>query len=276
MRIAISGANGRVGSAALQTLLARGHSVCGNDLMGGAPAAAAEWVAGDLLDPATLERLLEGADVLVHMAATLRDEPFDKVIDINHRLVQAVYEGARRHGLRRVVYASSNHAFGLYPAGQRLGLAAPPLADCYYGLSKVWGEALGRMYWTKHSIETVALRIGSYFNGPPRSARELSTWIGRDELGQLLWRAVEQPVRGFAPVWGISANTRAWYDLSEGNAIGYVPVQDAEDWAPWVASQPAKPDPVADAWQGGHFVLQSWTDPQQRPGARHRGDTPPT
>ena len=271
MRIAVSGAHGRVGAAAVQTLRGRGHSLCGNDIKGSAPDEGIDWVAGDLLDPALLDHLLEGADVLVHMAATLRDDPFDKVLDHNHRLVQAVYEGARRHGLRRVVYASSNHAFGLYPTGQRLRLADPPLADCFYGLSKVWGEALGQMYWTKHGIETVALRIGSYFNCPPRNSRELSTWIGREDLGQLLWRAVEQPVPGFAPVWGISANTRAWYDLSEGNAIGYEPVQNAEDWAAVAADQPTRPDPVAEAWQGGHFVLQSWTDPAQRPGAWRRG-----
>lgn len=273
MRIAISGANGRVGSAAVAALQARGHRLCCNDVAGQAPAESgdAQWLIGDLCDPTRLDQLLEGAEVLVHMAATLRDDPIDKVIDNNHRLVHAVYEGARRHGLRRVVYASSNHAYGLYPPGQVLRLSDPPLADCYYGLSKVWGEALARMYWTKHGIETVALRIGSYFNCPPRSTRELSTWIGRDDMQQLLWRAVEQPVPGFAPVWGISANTRAWYDLSEANAIGYVPVQNAEGWAAVVTAQPETPDPVADAWQGGRFVRQAWTDPQDRPGAKHRG-----
>jgi uronate dehydrogenase len=156
--------------------------------------------------------------------------------------------------------------------GTKLRLDAPYRADCFYGLSKVWGEEYARMYWTKHGIETVALRIGTFMGCPPRSARELASWLGSEDFAQLVTCAVSAPDVGFAPVWGISANTRAWYDLTEPNAIGYVPTQDAEDWAAGVATQPvAAPDPVADAFQGGRFVTGDWTPADRRPMRRPRG-----
>ncbi|MBK9252604.1 MAG: NAD(P)-dependent oxidoreductase [Proteobacteria bacterium] len=170
-----------------------------------------------------MDQALEDIEVVVHWAASLNVPDFNLVLENNHRMVCELYEGARRHAVRRIVYASSNHAFGLYEPGTRLRLDAPYRADTFYGLSKVWGEELGRMYWTKHGIETVALRIGTFMNLPPRNVRELSSWLGLEDLEQLVQLAVEVPGVTFAPVWGISANTRAHYDLTEANVIGYVP-----------------------------------------------------
>lgn len=267
MKILATGAAGRLGRACRQPLRQAGHALRITDLAGASldPVQGEEPLSGNLGEQAFIDRALAGMEVVVHWAATSNEQAFPLVLENNHRMLFELYEGARRHGVRRIVYASSNHAFGLHDTGTRLRLDAPYRADCFYGLSKVWGEELGRMYWTKHGIETVALRIGTFMNLPPRNARELSSWLGLEDLEQLVQRAVEAPGVGFAPVWGISANTRAWYDLSEPNAIGFVPRQNAEDFASSLPAEPATADPVASRFQGGKFVTQSWTPEAGRP-----------
>ena len=118
-----------------------------------------------------VDRLLEGVDVLVHMAGTSVERPLPEIIQNNLVALHQVYEGARRHKVRRIVFASSNHAFGMYAPDDRLALDAAYRPDGFYGLSKVWGEALARMYWDKHGIEAVCLRIGTTMGRPPASSR---------------------------------------------------------------------------------------------------------
>ncbi len=266
-KVALSGAGGQVGSVLRKALLARGLAlrsaggrrplqplVPGEDVMH-----------GDLRDPAVVDRLLEGIDVLIHMAGTSVERPLPEIIDNNLRALVEVYEGARRHKVRRVVFASSNHAFGMYPADRKIGLDAGFRPDGFYGLSKVWGEALARMYWDKHGIEGISLRIGTTMGKPPENARQLATWMGSDDLLQLVMRCIEAENVGYAAVWGISANTRAWYDLAEGNAIGYAPTQNAEDWAAEILAQPNPLDAVARQFQGGAFVSMDYTPSEKRP-----------
>jgi len=268
MRIALTGANGRIGRALRPGLLQQDPCLRVSDREGTGTDAdpAEELLLGNITAPAFVDRLLDGVDALIHLAATSNEQAFPLILENNHLGLYQIYEGARRHGLRRVIYASSNHAFGLHPVGPRLRLDAPYAADCFYGLSKIWGESLGQMYWEKHGIETVALRIGSFFDCPPRNARELSTWLGREDLEELIRCALRAPDVGFAPVWGISANSRAYYDFQEPNRIGYLPRQNAEDWAATALAQPATADPVAERYQGGRFVTQSYTPEATRPG----------
>lgn len=265
-KVALSGAGGIVGS-----ILRKGLRERGVDLRaaGGSrplvPLHDGEDVMhGDLRDPAVVDRLLQGVDVLIHMAGTSVEKPLPEIIQNNLVALHQVYEGARRHGVRRIVFASSNHAFGMYGVGDRLRLDAPVRPDGFYGLSKVWGEALARMYWDKHGIEGLSLRIGTTMGKPPENERQLGTWMGTEDLLQLVMRSIEAREVGYAAVWGVSANTRCYYDLAEGNAIGYRPVQNAEDWADAVLAQPNPLDPVARQFQGGAFVTMDYTPPEQR------------
>jgi uronate dehydrogenase len=220
---------------------------------------------GDLRDPAVVDRLLDGVGVLIHMAGTSVERPLPEIIENNLVALHQVYEGARRHGVRRIVFASSNHAFGMHSVKSKLRLDADYRPDGFYGLSKVWGEAMARMYWDKHGIEGVSLRIGTTMGSAPENFRQLSTWMGVDDLVSLVMRSIEAENVGYAAVWGISANTRAYYDLSEGNAIGYQPTQNAEDWAEDILKQPNPLDPIAQRFQGGQFVTIDYTLPERRP-----------
>ena len=266
MRVALSGAGGQVGSVLRPRLLERGVRLrSGGGLQPLAPLSDAEEVAhGDLRDPAAVDRLLQGTDILIHLAGTSVERPLPEIIENNLRALFELYEGARRHGLRRIVFASSNHAFGMYPVGDTLSVDAPFRPDGFYGLSKAWGEAMTRMYWDKHGIEGISVRIGSALERPTE-VRHLSTWLGHDDLVRLMMCCIEAPDVGYVAVWGVSANTRSHWDNSAAERIGYRPVQNAEDYADEILGKANPLDPVAQAFQGGSFASMNYTRPEQRP-----------
>jgi uronate dehydrogenase len=155
--------------------------------------------------------------------------------------------------VRRVVFASSNHAIGMYPVTEQLGLDCALRPDGFYGLSKVWGEALARMYWDKHGIESVCVRIGSCLERPTEP-RHLSTWFGHRDLLHFIDRCIEAEDVGFLTVWGVSANTRSWWDNSGAERLGYRPTQNAEDYAAEILARPNPLDALGQRFQGGSFV----------------------
>ncbi|CAN7618379.1 NAD-dependent epimerase/dehydratase family protein [Paraburkholderia sp. 22099] len=254
-KIALSGAGGQLGSVVRAALVARGtplRSAAGSKPL--VPLVEGEDVMhGDLRDSAVVDRLLDGVDVLIHFAGTSVERPLPEIIENNLRALVEVYEGARWQGVRRVVFASSNHAIGMYPVTEQLGLDCALRPDGFYGLSKVWGEALARMYWDKHGIESVCVRIGSCLERPTEP-RHLSTWFGHRDLLHFIDRCIEAEDVGFLTVWGVSANTRSWWDNSGAERLGYRPTQNAEDYAAEILARPNPLDALGQRFQGGSFV----------------------
>ncbi|CAD6550243.1 Uronate dehydrogenase [Paraburkholderia kirstenboschensis] len=254
-KTALSGAGGQLGSVVRAAFIARGtpvRSAAGSKPL--TPLVDGEDVMhGDLRDPAVVDRLLDGVDVLIHFAGTSVERPLPEIIENNLRGLVEVYEGARRQGVKRIVFASSNHAIGMYPVTERLSLDCELRPDGFYGLSKVWGEALARMYWDKHGIESVCVRIGSCLERPTEP-RHLSTWFGHADLMHFLDRCIEAEELGFITVWGVSANTRSWWDNSGAERLGYTPKQNAEDYAEEVLARPNPLDALGQRFQGGGFV----------------------
>jgi uronate dehydrogenase len=265
-KVALSGASGGVGQVLRPALLKQGfalRSAGGRRAL--TPVAPEEEVChGDLRDPAFVDTLLTGVDVLVHMAATSVERPLPEVIENNLVGLAAVYEGARRHGVRRIIFASSNHAVGMHSVDSKLDLDCDLRPDGWYGLSKVWGEAMTRMYWDKHGIEGISVRIGSAIP-KPTEFRHLSTWLGLDDLVQLITRCISVPDIGYMVVWGVSANTRSYWNNDGAAKLGYQPVQNAEDYAAEILGKPNPLDPVAQRYQGGGFVTIDYTPSEQRP-----------
>jgi uronate dehydrogenase len=259
-KVALSGASGNIGRVLRPRLLERGiqlRSAGGARLL--TPLSAHEDVLhGDLRDGAVVDRLLNGVQVLIHMAGTSVERPLPEIIENNLRGLFEIYEGARRNGVKRVVFASSNHAFGMHSVKSRLSLDAPFRPDGLYGLSKVWGEAMARMYWDKHAIEGISLRIGSALERPTEF-RHLSTWLGHEDLTQLIIRCIEAPDIGYMAVWGVSNNTRSYWDQTGAERLGYKPVQNAEDYADEILGQKNPLDPIAQKFQGGGFVTLDYT-----------------
>ena len=270
-KVALSGAGGQVGGWLRPKLLERGvnlRSAGGRTPL--EPIAPGEDIMhGDLRDPAVVDRLLQGVDVLIHLAGTSVERPLPEIMENNLRGLYEVYEGARRHGVGRVVFASSNHAFGMNSVDDRLTLDAPFRPDGLYGLSKAWGEAMARMYWDKHGIEGISVRIGSTLERPTQF-RHLSTWLGLEDMVELMMRCIEAPDVGYLAVWGVSDNARSYWEPNGSERLGYRPKQNAEDYAAEILRQPNPLDSTAQRFQGGGFVTIDYTPPENRPHAKPR------
>jgi uronate dehydrogenase len=268
-KVALSGAGGNIGRILRPQLLERGvdlRSAGGSRPL--EPLVEGEDVChGDLRDPAVVDRLLQGVDVLIHLAGTSVERPLPEIIDNNLRALHEVYEGARRHGVKRILFASSNHAIGMHTVDETLGLDCEFRPDGFYGLSKVWGEAMARMYWDKHGIEGISVRIGS-FQEKPSEFRHLSTWLGHEDFLQMIMQAITVPSIGYLTIWGVSANTRSYWDNTGAERLGYEPVQNAEDYAAEILKQPNPLDPIAQRHHGGGFVTMDYTPQDLRPGHR--------
>lgn len=254
----LTGAAGTLGLALAPSLPALCRRLVLSDLPG--PLAGVQAPDGarkracDLADGAAVHALLEGVDAVVHLGGVSVEKPFDVVAPANLHGVFHLYEAARRQGTKRIVFASSNHVTGCYAQTDRITPADPPRPDGYYGLSKLFGEGMASLYWDRWGIETVALRIGSGLPQPP-DRRGLSTWLSLPDLARLVASALTAPDVGFTVAYGISANTRRWYDTQAAwDRIGYSPQDDSEAFAPQVQHivQPAG-TPMARL-QGGIFL----------------------
>jgi uronate dehydrogenase len=265
-KVALSGASGNMGRILRVELQKRGvdlRSAGGRSPL--EPLHEGEDIMhGDVRDPAVVDRLLRGVDVMIHLAGTSVERPLPEIIENNLIGLYQIYEGARRNNVRRVVFASSNHAFGMYSVNDKINLDAPFRPDGFYGLSKVWGEAMARMYWDKHGIEGISVRIGTAMGKPPETFRHLSTWFGTEDLVDLMMRCIEVPDVGYLAVWGVSNNTRSYWTPTGSERLGYQPRQNAEDHAAEILRQKNPLDPIAQQYQGGQFVTIDFTPIEAR------------
>jgi uronate dehydrogenase len=207
---------------------------------------------GDL--DATVEAAC-GVDAILHLGGIADEAPFDAVLHSNIIGTYNVFEAARRQGVKRVLFASSNHVTGFYRCSEEVSVADPPRPDTYYGTSKVFGEALGRLYYDKWGVETVSLRIGS-FRVAPEDERQLSTWLSHRDGIALVTRALEARDIGYLAIYGVSANTRSWWHLGpEAERLGWAPTDNAEHFAAQLGVAPADTTGTDDdCRQGGIYV----------------------
>ncbi len=264
-KVALSGADGQLGSFLRKTLPEHGVNLRSGGFRPLTKLVDGEDVVdGDLAEPAAVDRLLSGADVLIHLAGTSVEKPLPEVMANNLVALREVYEGARRHRVKRIVFASSNHAVGMHRVESKLPLETDLRPDGFYGLSKMWGEGMARMYWDRHGIEGVVVRIGSALPRP-MEFRHLSTWFGLEDFTQFMLCCIRTPAVGYQTVWGASNNTRAYWTPLGCEAIGFRPVQNAEDYAAEILKLPNPLDPVAQRYQGGAYVTMDYTPEDQRP-----------
>jgi uronate dehydrogenase len=162
--------------------------------------------------------------------------------------------------VKRIVFASSNHAVGFYPRFHHIGVDVTVRPDSRYGVSKAFGEALGALYADKHGLRVLCLRIGNV-GDRPLDQRRLSIWLKTEDLVQLIRIGLEHPDLNYEIFYGASHNERTWWDNSRAFAYGYRPTGHAEEFRDHALAQQAKipPDPVADYFQGGSFCSQEFT-----------------
>jgi uronate dehydrogenase len=220
-----------------------------------------EHVRADLADSAAVDRMLEGVDAVVHMGGQSTEAPWDVIVASNIVGCINLYEAARKAGTRRIIFASSNHVIGLYPRDRRLDHATPSRPDSRYGLSKAFGEDLACFYAYKYGISSLCIRIGSSFP-EPRTRRMLSTWQSYDDLIQQIKIGLTADYL-FEIIYGVSANTRGWWDNANAERLGYRPKDDSEPFAAKVGGI-GDGDPVSDALQGGAFAGREYVGELER------------
>ncbi|AVS81492.1 NAD-dependent dehydratase [Paracidovorax avenae] len=257
-RLLLTGAAGGLGHVLRERVRPFAETVRLSDIaeMESARDGCEEVVVCDLADKAAVDALVAGCDAIVHLGGVSVERPFEQILEANIKGVFHIYEGARRHGVKRVVFASSNHVIGFYRQDERIDALSRRRPDGYYGLSKSFGEDMASFYYDRYGIETVSLRIGSSFP-EPRDRRMMSTWLSYDDLTQLVQKALFTPDVGHTVVYGASANRDLWWDNHAASHLGYVPRDSSEPFRAKVEAQPAPAadDPVA-VYQGGAFTAQ--------------------
>jgi uronate dehydrogenase len=200
-------------------------------------------------------RITKGVDAIIHLGGYSVEGPWDAIHAANITGCYNVIEAARRNGVPRFIFASSNHAVGFYPRGEILDHRVPVRPDGRYGLSKAFGEALGSLYADKYGLRVFCMRIGNV-HPFPQDKRRLSIWISPRDFAQLVSIGIEHPDVRFEIVYGVSGNARTFYDNSNAARLGYRPVDDSEGRAAEVlAREPAVTDPRIERWQGGIFAV---------------------
>jgi uronate dehydrogenase len=213
-----------------------------------------QFKAADLSDLAQCEAICEGVDGIIHFGGYSVEGPWNDILQANIIGGYNLFEAAYRKGVKRVVFASSNHAVGFYPRHHKIGTDVTPRPDGRYGVSKVFGEAVGALYADKHGLKVTCLRIGN-FGDVPLDLRRISIWLKPEDLVQLCQIGLEHPDIHFEIFYGVSLNERAWWDNHRAYEFGYRPTGRSEDHVAHAMAEQAKlkPDPIGDHYQGGAF-----------------------
>jgi uronate dehydrogenase len=255
-RIVLTGAAGRLGSYLREPLSRMADELVSTDIAEspGRLCANERYVQADLAEMDQIAPVIEGAEMVVHFGAVVDEKPFEVLLGPNFIGSYNVWEAAYRTGARRIVYASSIHAVGMYPRQQRIGTDVPHRPDGFYGLAKCFTEDLGRMYWEKRGLESVHLRILSA--AAVTSPRALGTWLSYDDLIHLVTRAIDTPTVGFTIVYGVSNNDRVPVDNHGAAYLGYRPKDNAEQFAEKILAEAGAGDPgdLAQMCHGGPFA----------------------
>ena len=255
-KLVLTGAGGRLGSYIREPLSKMCDELVSTDWVEDIDTLypGESYVKADLGSLEQMEAVLEDADMVVHFGAIGDEAAWDAILHSNIIGAYNVWEAAARKGLRRVVYASSIHAVGMYPKTQRIDTEVPHRPDTYYGLAKCFAEDLGSLYWDKKGMESVHLRIlsAAQVNNP----RSLGTWLSYDDLIHLVERAITTPITGFSIVYGVSNNDRATVDNHKASFLGYRPKDNAEQFSKAVLAEatPADPTDPGQMCQGGPFA----------------------
>lgn len=260
MRVLVTGAAGSIGRVVTVGLADRGHDIVGLDLVPPPDGFDGPWHLIDCADPDAVASVFaeSSLDAVVHLAGHPGEASLPDSLTSHVVTTAALLDAMVEHDVTRMVYAGSNHAVGRTPRRDLVTEHTRPRPDTFYGVGKVAAEAVMSLYADRYGIDAVSCRIGSFLP-QPETLRNLSTWLSHDDCVRMVEAALTAPAPGFAVLYGISANTRAWWDLEPGRTLGYDPQDDAEEFAGQVA--PRGEDDREAAYVGGPFALEQFYRP---------------
>ncbi len=257
--VLLTGASGALGRQLTRALAAQGRTLRLTDVVPFPDPlpARATFTGADLNDGPTILRLAETCGAILHFGGVSVERPFEEVLGPNIRGLYHVYEAARRERAR-VVFASSNHSIGFHERSETIDADCAFLPDGFYGLSKAYGELMGRLYWFKHGVESVFVRIGSSFP-EPTDARMLATWLSYGDLARLMQRCLDADKVGCSVIWGASKNARmTWWQGDARDRLGWQPQESADGFAGQLAGKTSD-SPIAERYQGGGFTALDYS-----------------
>ena len=253
--VLITGAAGDVGSH-LRRELAGKYTLRLSDKRSLKPSKEEQFIRADISKFGDAMKITKGADAIVHLGGYSVEGPWEAIHNANIVGCYNIFEAARRNKVKRILFATSNHAVGFYRRTQVIDHKVYIKPDGRYGVSKVFGEALGSLYADKYGMQVFLMRIGNV-NPEPIDKRRLSIWLSPRDLAQLVQIGIDHPDVKFEIVYGVSGNKRSWYDNSNATRLGYRPLDNSEKYAEKIlAKEEEQPpgDPLAEIYQGGLFV----------------------
>lgn len=263
-RILITGAAGKIGSTLREGLRGRYAVLRLSDIAPLDPARAGEEIVrADLADLAEVEAAMRGVDCVVHLGAIAGEDTWDKILPNNVVGTWNVFEAARRQGVRRVIYASSHHAVGFYRRARFIDQMVVPRPDGVYGVSKVFGEAVGRLFADKHGLSVACLRIGA-FRDKPADRRLLHVWLSPRDAVQLVGCCIDAPDYHFIVIYGVSNNARNRYRNTGIEFLGYRPQDKSEDYAADILRTPDTEDAISREFHGGPYTQMGFDGDLER------------
>ena len=256
-RILLTGAAGALGKVLRQRLTPFARVLRVSDRLDlGQANAGEEVVQCDLADKNAVQHLMDGVDAVVHFGGISVEDRFESILQSNIVGVFNLYEAIRKQGVKRVVFASSNHVTGYYKQSEKIDVDAPMRPDSLYGVSKCFGENLSRFYFDRYGIETVCLRIGSSFP-TIRDRRMLATYLSYDDLVELVRCSLFAAGAGHTVIFGTSNNSLTWWDNGKAAHLGFNPkdASDVQRERVEAANPPLDASDPVGIFQGGAFVF---------------------
>lgn len=260
-RVLITGAAGSIGRCLRQHLQGVYDELRLADIAPQAAAGPGETVVQtDIRDIASLDAAMTGIDCVVHLAGIPVEGPWETVRDLNIDGCYNAFEAARRQGVKRFIFASSNHAVGFHKRDNLLDDTVLPRPDTRYGASKVFGEALGQLYADKHGLSVASLRIGTFRDhDAPLESRQLLSWVSHRDMVQLVRRCIDHPDYHYIVAYGVSNNQRSRWSNDGVAFLGYQPQDDSEVFAEAILAKGIVENPIAARFHGGFFCPLEFT-----------------
>jgi uronate dehydrogenase len=248
VRVVVTGAAGNIGRTVTGGLRERGHEVDAVDQV---------WAEGvervDVSNTLAMVPLVAGADAVVHLAGYPDEGSLQTALHTHVNTTHGVLEAMRRTGVPRIVFASTAHAVGFTPSDGELSVHARPRPDTFYGVGKIAAEALCSLYADRFGFAAACLRIGAFLDRPI-TRQHLAIWLSPGDAVRLVEACLTAPDLTYAIVHGVSANTRGWWDLEPGRALGYHPKDDAEAFAADIEAEPeSEQDRFEARYVGGPY-----------------------
>ena len=253
-KVLVTGASGHLGGMLFKSLADLGYkNLVGTDLKKKKIEKNKKFILADLKNLKAITKMTKGVHAIVHFGAIPIEDTQSNILQSNIIGTYNLFEAARINKVKRIIFASSNHAIGFHRRTTKLNQFSNQRPDSHYGLSKAFGEELSRFYADKFNIKSLCIRIGSCLKAP-EDRRHISTWISYGDLTQLVDIGIKHKAIHHEIVYGASKNKKSWWDNSRAHQLGYKPKDSVDRFNLQLLSKNEHKDKMALLFQGGVFT----------------------